>query len=148
MNIVDQIRDYAQTTPDKIAIQYNEVAITYKDFINCIHQVGNGLLSKSTEKNNKVAIFMHNKVEFLEVFLGAISAGYIPIPMDPKWSDKEISYVLSICEPTVLLIDDEFKGKVMNVHYPVIVVGEIILSGDSSIVQEFLIYWNNQRHYS
>ncbi|MGE7918370.1 AMP-binding protein [Viridibacillus sp. NPDC093762] len=123
MNIVDQIRDYAQTTPDKIAIQYNEIAITYKDFINCIHQVGNGLLSKSTEKNNKVAIFMHNKVEFLEVFLGAISAGYIPIPMDPKWSGKEICYVLSICEPTVLFIDEEFKGKVLNVHYPVIVVG-------------------------
>lgn len=124
MNIVDQIRTYAQITPDKIAIQSLETSITYKELIVSIHKVANGLSNLNIENSSKVAIFMRNKVEFLEVFLGAIAAGCIPVPMDPKWSDKEISYVLSICKPAVLFIDEEFKGIKLNNNCSVFVIGD------------------------
>ncbi|MBK3495184.1 AMP-binding protein [Viridibacillus sp. YIM B01967] len=123
MNIVDQIRSYEQLTPSKIAIQFAGASITYKDLIHSIDLVAIGLSSISTQKHCKVAIFMRNKVEFFEIFLGAIAAGFIPVPMDPKWSDKEISYVLGMCKPAVLFIDEEFEEKLLNNNCPIIFIG-------------------------
>lgn len=112
MNICDQIYLYKYICPDKIAIKSENESLTYNDLNISINMIANGLLSKSIREGCKVAILLNNSIKFLEIFLGASKAGWTVIVLDPKWSSKEIDYVLEKSKPELTFTEDELVHRV------------------------------------
>ncbi|MDR9853988.1 AMP-binding protein [Paenibacillus sp. VCA1] len=109
MNLVEPILRYAARYPDKVALSYGRQSLTYGELAERIKKVAWGLRQNGL-KHDMVAILSGNRLEFVEVFLGAVYAGCVPVPMDPKWSAHEINAVMRQCRPKMIFAENGFPA--------------------------------------
>lgn len=117
MNILEPLLDHAITHPDKVAVvdsQYNRQH-TYQSLLQTIQHIAYGL-KKYSLNQEKIAILSSNRIEFVEVFLGAIYAGCTPVPLDPKWSEKEIKTILQQSQPRIIFVEQHLKKYVVDLY--------------------------------
>lgn len=107
MNLVEDFLKHARQQPNKVALSHGKENLTYSVLANRMKQIAKGLQQEGLT-HDKVAILSENRIEFVEVFLGAIYAGCIPIPLDPKWSSKEVHTILQECQPTMMFAEARF----------------------------------------
>lgn len=107
MNLVVPILRHAVQQPDAIALTHGQKSHTYLTLIHRVKRIANGLHQKGL-KHDRIAILSTNRIEFVEVFLGVIYAGCVPIPLDPKWSTKELQAVITQCQPAMIFAEREF----------------------------------------
>ena len=105
MNLVEPLLHNATEYPDKIALTDGEESRTYAELVQSMKKIANGFY-QSGFKHENIAILSANRIEFVEVFLGAIYAGCVPIPLDPKWSTNELMTILQQCEPRMIFVED------------------------------------------
>lgn len=111
MNLLLPILSHAQVKPDQAAISHTRGILTYSELVERVHRVAGGLRRfDSFVAGDKVAILSRNRVEFVEVFLGAVCAGGVPVVLDPKWNKGEVTAVIRQCEPRVLVSDEELAS--------------------------------------
>lgn len=105
MNLVGTILHNATQHPDKLALTDGQKSCTYAELIQSMKKVANGLYSNGFKHEN-IAILSENRIEFVEVFLGAIYAGCVPIPLDPKWSTNELTTIIQQCKPEIVFVEE------------------------------------------
>lgn len=106
MNLVVPILRHAAQQPDSIALTQAQATHTYATLVQAMQRIANGLQQKGL-KHDKIAILSTNRIEFVEVFLGAIYAGCVPIPLDPKWSANELQMIIEQCQPSMIFAEPE-----------------------------------------
>lgn len=124
MLITDLIYSQATKEPSKIAIVTKSKEITYQEFTHLLSQTAHALLDSRAKwqgrssgglEDYKVALLLHNRMEFLQYFLGTAMLGGIVVPFDPKWSNREIEIRLEQCAPDVLIIDQDYVDRITSV---------------------------------
>lgn len=109
MNLVQHILERAQIAPHLIAITDGWEERSYAQLMRRVQQVSNGLRHGGHTKRN-IAILSGNRMEFVELVLGAIYAGCVPILLDPKWPPGEIDKVIRQCEPGLIACEGRFAS--------------------------------------
>lgn len=127
MNIVQPILRYASKHPNKVAISHGVEQRTYSALVQGMKRIAQGFELEGIIQE-KIAILSANRMEFVEVFLGAIYAGCVPVLLDPKWSSTQIHSVIQACRPKLIFTESRFAN---NVVFPDM-ESEIILFGDHS----------------
>ncbi|WP_422661089.1 AMP-binding protein [Paenibacillus sp. EC2-1] len=107
MNLVESFLKYASQKPDHIALSHGRESRTYSELVQRMKRIAQGLLQYGLIQD-KVAILSMNRIEFVEVFLGAVYAGCVPVPLDPKWSSKEINTIIQECKPKMMFTETRF----------------------------------------
>lgn len=111
MNLLLPILSHAKVKPSQVAISHTRGILTYSELVERVQRVAGGLrMSGGFVAGDKVAILSRNRVEFVEVFLGAVCAGGVPVVLDPKWSTGEVAEVIRQCTPQVLVCDRELTS--------------------------------------
>ncbi|TQR17735.1 AMP-binding protein [Psychrobacillus soli] len=105
MNLVETLLHNATRHPNKIALTDGQESRTYSELVQSMKKVANGLY-RNGFKHENIAILSSNRIEFVEVFLGTIYAGCVPIPLDPKWSTNELTTILQQCKPKKIFVED------------------------------------------
>lgn len=106
MNLVAPILRHAAQQPDSIALTENQASHTYSSLVEVMKKIAYGLQQKGL-RHDKVGILSSNRIEFVEAFLGAIYAGCVPIPLDPKWSKNEMQAIIAQCQPALIFTEQE-----------------------------------------
>lgn len=104
------LEEAASRSPDKTFLVFEQGEITYADFLEQVHRVVNGLLSLGAKKGDKVAILLPNRLEFPLAWLAANSIGAVMVPVNARFVDEEIKYVLHHSEANVLVTSSENLG--------------------------------------
>lgn len=113
MNLLLPILNYAIKKPDQAAISHAWGTLTYSALVERVQKVACGLQrTDGFAAGDKIAILSNNRVEFVEVFLGTLYAGGVPVVLDPKWSISEVTAVIRQCAPKVLVHDQNLTGIV------------------------------------
>lgn len=121
MNIVEPLLRYAVQQPDKVALSHGNESRTYSALVQRMMQIAQGLQHHGLI-HDKITILSSNRIEFVEVFLGAIYTGCIPILLDPKWSNVEINAVIQRCQPKMMFTETRFvKNLVSQATVPEII---------------------------
>ncbi|GGH21072.1 AMP-binding protein [Paenibacillus segetis] len=110
MNLVEPLLHYAMQQPDKVALSEGTNRITYSALVQKMKQIAQGL-NHNGLIHDKVIILSTNRIEFVEVFLGVIYAGCIPVPLDPKWSSKEMNDIIQHCQPKMIFAETALVKK-------------------------------------
>ncbi|MDI2587401.1 AMP-binding protein [Psychrobacillus sp. NEAU-3TGS] len=113
MNLAELFICKAMQHPDKIAISAGQEYRTYAELVQSMKKVAYGL-QRNCLKHENIAILSTNRIEFVEVFLGAIYAGCIPIPLDPKWSANEVIVILKQCMPKIIFAESAFATNLKS----------------------------------
>src|SRR3954466_14628415 len=103
--------------------------LTYGDLQKQSCRVANLLRRLGVRREERVAMIMLDTTDFPAVFLGAIRAGVVPVPLNTLLTSDQYAYVLADCRARVLFISEallpvvkDMLGRMLDLDY-VIVAG-------------------------
>ncbi|MFC2949357.1 AMP-binding protein [Virgibacillus sediminis] len=123
MNIMETYQTHVGNCPDKPAIITTEQTLSYREWDRLVRQTA-AAFAQEHATHRRVAIFLPNGHQFLQVFAGASAAGWAAIVGDMRWKKQEIQARLRKTEPDLIIADDS-----MEEFFPgqkVILAGELV----------------------
>ena len=108
------IGHFAATTPDAAAIVTVKGAITFATLDGRQRRLAGALRKAKVRERDRVAVLSANRPESLEVTIGCLRAGIVPVPVNPLLTDPEISYVIEDCGARWLFADRRFEHPTLN----------------------------------
>lgn len=105
--MIESFMHRAERQPNKIALSDGKSHQSYSELVQKMKKVAFGLQQLGCNQD-RIAILSNNRMEFVEIFLGIIYAGCIPVPLDPKWSSKEVNTILNTCQPNIIFSEEMY----------------------------------------
>src|SRR6516164_6039425 len=96
-------------------LAYNDTVseLSYGELQKETRRVANMLRRLGVRREERVAMIMLDTVDFPSVFLGAIRAGVVPVPLNTLLTSDQYAYVLADCRARVLFISEALLVKDM-----------------------------------
>jgi long-chain acyl-CoA synthetase len=144
--ITDTIQKSTLLYPEKAAIQMGEEKMTYQELNKNVQKIASFFRKQPfRDSQGKAALYLPNGIDFLQYFLGAISAGWISIPLDLKWKESEVGERLNQSKPDLIITTEKLQNKMKRDDVKVFIVSEMpdsILNEEpnSSVTGESLFY--------
>ncbi len=85
---------------------------THRELDALARAVARGLLGKGLTRGDRVAILSANRAEFLTAYLGAMRAGLVAVPINHKFSDEVVEFILTDSEIALIVADAERAASV------------------------------------
>ncbi len=115
MNLGQQLKMNAAKYPDTIALADKDRRFTYPQTNQRVNQLSHSLLSMGLKKGDKVAVFMENSIEIIEVFLATAKTGLVIVPINFRLVGKEVAYIVNNSDAKAFFIDDEFAPMINGI---------------------------------
>src|SRR5713226_8071688 len=101
------LRTAAARTPDRLAIIYHDLRLTYREVVSMVNCIANGLHSLGMKKGDRLCLFTTNRPEYTITFIAAASIGVVVSPMNPAYKEREVAYQLENSESKAIVIQRE-----------------------------------------
>lgn len=114
--------EQVQKTPDKIAVCFNNVQLTYRELNEKANQLARYLVKKGTARETILGLFTTHSIETVIGIFGILKAGGAYLPIDISLPDERINYMLHDSSLKILLTNTElpenihFNGDVVNLN--------------------------------
>jgi len=112
------LSDIEARWPDRIAIRYRTgkqivyTEWTYRRLAEESRRVGRALLSRGLVKGDRVALWAENRPEWCSVWIGAIVAGLVIVPVDFQLRDEEAVGVVKLAATKALFLSSKKADSV------------------------------------
>ena len=125
MNVGEWTTRWAQRSPEKICIKYNDLELTNKEFNHRINQLAHAFQALGLKKGARVAVLMANSHVFMEILFALSKIGGIMVPLNFRLAPPELEFILNDSEPIMLIYSPEFttvadalRGRIPSIrHY-------------------------------
>ena len=104
----DWIRHKARRNGDRVALEIDGVARSYESVDERSDRTAAGLASLGLEKGSHAAIWMKNRVEFVDAWFGMTKAGVVEVPIHHASRGELLRYVLDHAGVEVLVTEASF----------------------------------------
>lgn len=101
------LRMAAERTPDRQAIIYHDLILTYREVVSMVNCIANGLRNMGMQKGDRICLFTTNRPEYIITFIAAASIGVVVSPMNPTYKEREIAYQVENSEAKAILVQRE-----------------------------------------
>ena len=108
MNIAWWVQRWAELTPEKPAIIFENRVINYQELCARADRTSCWLQSIGIEKGDRVAVMLHNCLEFLDLFLACSRLGAIFVPINFRVTSVELDYFIKNCRPRLFIHGNDF----------------------------------------
>jgi long-chain acyl-CoA synthetase len=99
----------AQANPDHLAIvDPDERLVPAGELLASTNQLVHGLRGHGLEPGDTIAVVLPNGVEFLELYLAVLQAGWYLVPINHHLVGPEIAYIVQDSEAKVLVAHEQF----------------------------------------
>lgn len=89
--------------------------MTWKEFDTKANQFANFLLTRNIKKGDKVAILLMNQLEWLPIYFGILKTGALAVPLNYRYTAKEIKYCVDLSESSTVIFGPEFTGRIEEI---------------------------------
>src|SRR4030088_777715 len=143
-------RNVEEGRANKLAFTDTVYELTYGGLQKQSCRVANLLRRLGVRREERVAMIMLDTTDFPAVFLGAIRAGVVPVPLNTLLTSDQYAYVLADCRARVLFISEallpavkDMLGRMPNLEHVVVAgkdahgykkLGDELGGGDDSFV--------------
>jgi long-chain acyl-CoA synthetase len=128
--ILHALEDVARRTPDRQALICEDRSLTFAQYKTAISGFARRL-EKIGVEGERVAILMTNCLEMPVCILGAMAAhGYVA-PMNPNYSDSELTPLLDDTTPKVIVTLPEFYARLSRVA-DAMGIPHVLVAGEGS----------------
>ncbi|MFF2290596.1 amino acid adenylation domain-containing protein [Peribacillus butanolivorans] len=149
--IVELFEEEAAKNPSKTAVVYEGEELSYEELNERANAVAYWLRERGIKPEDCVAIKAERGLEMIIGVLGIIKSGGAYVPIDPKYPEERISYMLTDCSASILLVsgkaemreeceevslsetfgDQRMKTNLPNVNTPTDLIYVIYTSGST-----------------
>ncbi|MFJ9426178.1 acyl-CoA synthetase [Streptomyces sp. NPDC101249] len=118
-NIADLFESVADTVPDREALVYvdhpgtgAERRLTYAELDAAANRVGHHLLDSGVRPGEHLGLHLYNGVEYLQTVLGCLKARIVPVNVNYRYVEDELTYLYRDADLVALVFDAEFTDRV------------------------------------
>src|SRR5580700_9983945 len=108
-------RNIAAGRGDKPAFIDRQRRLTYADLQRDTARVANYLRGLGLRREERVALVLLDTVDFPVLFLGAIRAGIVPVPLNTLLTAEQYAYILADCRARVLFVSEALYPTVKDI---------------------------------
>src|SRR5713226_3029223 len=106
--------------------------ITYAGLQTQSRRLANVLKRLGARREERVAMIMLDTIDFPIVFLGAIRAGIVPVPLNTLLTAEQYAYVLADCRARVLFISEALLPVVKDMLGRMPDLDHVIVAGNDA----------------
>ncbi|MEO0572653.1 MAG: amino acid adenylation domain-containing protein [Bacteroidota bacterium] len=110
-NLTELIRRQAEKTPNKLAIQFNDICLTYKELENSTNRLAHQLIALGIQKGDFVGVALPRSERLVVVLLAIIKCGAAYLPLDPLYPSQRLDYMLEDSGAKLLITAKTFSTK-------------------------------------
>lgn len=120
--VCELFEEQVRKSPDKVALEFEQVKLTYKELNEKVNQLANYLRDNGVKKEYIVGIMMSHSIELVIGSLAVLKAGGTYLPIDPNYPVDRVNYMLEDSESSMLLVnfdtneEIQYKGKKFNIN--------------------------------
>jgi tyrocidine synthetase III len=114
MTLVTMFESQVKKTPERIALQFGDEFMTYRELNARANKVARLLKNNGVQTTDIVGLLTGKSFETIIGMLGVLKAGGAYLPIDVTYPEKRISYTLESSKAKILLTLKEFKHIVDN----------------------------------
>jgi amino acid adenylation domain-containing protein len=107
--IHELIQGQARCTPDKVAVQFGDTALTYAQLEARSNQLAHRLRKHGVKPELLVGVILERSLEMVVALLGILKAGGAYVPLDPSYPSDRIKYVLEDARVGVLVTQKSLR---------------------------------------
>ena len=112
INLSAFIRFHATRTHERVAIRYQDRAITYAELYQRTERLAGYLARRGIGTGDVVAVLMRNSPAFIELSLATSYLGAVFLPINFRLSAGEVTYILEDAGAKIVFADAEFETAV------------------------------------
>src|SRR5471030_3324341 len=116
----------------KLAFTDTVSELTYGDLQKQSRRLANLLRRLGVRREERVAMVMLDTTDFPIVFLGAIRAGVVPVPLNTLLTSDQYAYVLADCRARVLFVSEALLPVVKDMVGRMPDLEHVVVSGQDS----------------
>ena len=107
MGIAELFKQTALRLPDKVAIEFEEQRVTFKEIQSNANKVANALNAIGIVKGDRVAHYFPNCLELVYSLMGNFRNGSIIVPLNISFKEQEIHHILHDSGAKAIITDME-----------------------------------------
>lgn len=104
------IRHWAAKSPNRAAIDSDDLQLTYAELEQATARVASALLAMGLKKGDRIAWFGKNSGTYFTLFFGAARAGIVMTPVGWRLAEPEAAFIIDNAEAKVLFLGDGFEA--------------------------------------
>jgi len=89
-------------------------ALTWNEFYDRVYRAAAYLRDLGIRKGDRVAVWMLNSHEYLELYYATALAGIVIVPLNTRWHESDVDFTLKDSDAAALIVDDRFAPSVAN----------------------------------
>ena len=113
--VADMIRRSRYHFPDKTALIFGDISLTYTELEAQCNQVANALAGLGVKKYDRVAILAHNTHHHVLTWLGCAKLGAVYLAINYLLRDDNIAFCVNHSDSVVFIIEDSLYPQVKDV---------------------------------
>src|SRR6476646_1398926 len=125
-------RNIDEGRAEKLAFTDTVSELTYGELQKQSRRLANLLRRLGVRREERVAMIMLDTVDFPAVFLGAIRAGIVPVPLNTLLTPDQYAYVLADCRARVLFISEALYPVVKDIVGRMPDLEHVVVSGNDA----------------
>ncbi|MCF8475320.1 MAG: ATP-dependent acyl-CoA ligase [Emcibacter sp.] len=125
--VVEQL---AAQKGDKNFLTYEGQLYSYTEINNAAGQIAAGLQKLGVKKNDKVAIMMSNRPEFLFTWFGLSKLGAVEVPVNTAHKGALLSYMINMSDSVILVLETAFTEQIKDILPNLTKLRHIVILGD------------------
>ncbi len=106
------VQRWSELQPDKPAILFKGVIITYWELNRRANRTACWLQSLGIEKGDRVVVLLDNCPEFVELYLACSRLGAIFVPLNFRLAAPEVDYIIRHSAPRMFVFSPKFRKTV------------------------------------
>jgi malonyl-CoA/methylmalonyl-CoA synthetase len=107
MNLVNLFNISLVEKKDKTALIFGDQQFTFGDMDARSNRTANLLLTKGFTAGDRLAVYLENCVEIIDLFLACAKTGIIFVPVNILYKEREMSHILSDADPKALIANGD-----------------------------------------
>ena len=125
-------RNIDEGRSEKLAFTDTVSELSYGDLQRQSRRAANLLRRLGVRREERVAMIMLDTIDFPIVFLGAIRAGIVPVPLNTLLTSDQYAYVLADCRARVLFISEALLPVVKDMLGRMPDLDHVIVAGNDA----------------
>ncbi|MFD7876542.1 acyl-CoA synthetase [Streptomyces sp. NPDC059766] len=118
-NLADLFESVVDVVPDREALLYidhpgtgTERRLTYAELDAAANRVAHHLVGAGIRPGEHLGLHLYNGVEYLQTILGCLKARIVPVNVNYRYVEEELTYLYRDADLVALVFDAEFTDRV------------------------------------
>ncbi|MDN5757050.1 MAG: AMP-binding protein, partial [Tomitella sp.] len=115
MNLADIFEGLSDSLGDREALTFEGATLTFADVDREANRLAHAIAATGIPTGSHIAMHMRNSLEYVGSLIGAMKVRMVPVNINYRYTEGELSYLYTNSRSALLIVDEEFTPTVAHV---------------------------------